>query len=215
MEWILNPDRAEKGVVGGLDGLPTFVEAELEDNNVAARGLSGLIVLGAAWESIDIFNALQAALSIRHAPVAYLASLRTRELAKEGKRSLYPGAPSGPKLVEVLNPPEGSVMIHAEQRPGIEKQYVKLRAEADEFQKRRTDYMMERLKAGRHPDTDTTFWKEWRDAGPPVIDDPLPPQERIQLYIVWAATTIVVAFVLLCGYIAWRFARKLSAPKAA
>jgi len=31
--------------------------------------------------------------------------------------------------------------------------------------------MMGRLTAGRHPDTDPTFWAEYRDAGPPVILD--------------------------------------------
>jgi hypothetical protein len=33
--------------------------------------------------------------------------------------------------------------------------------------------MMERLTAGRHPDTDPAFWADWKDPGPPkLIDEP-------------------------------------------
>ena len=36
--------------------------------------------------------------------------------------------------------------------------FVKLRAEADAWQKARTEFMMRRLNGGRHPDTDLEFW---------------------------------------------------------
>ncbi len=42
-----------------------------------------------------------------------------------------------------------------------------LRADAEDYQTRRTAYMMQRLQAGRHPDTDKNFWNEWRDTAPP------------------------------------------------
>jgi hypothetical protein len=54
----------------------------------------------------------------------------------------------------------------------LEGQYHQLRAEAEVWQQSRTEYMMARLKAGRHPDTDPTFWSGWKETPPPSLDVP-------------------------------------------
>lgn len=47
--------------------------------------------------------------------------------------------------------------------------YAKLRAEADAWHEARLTFMLPRLEAGRHPDTDPTFWQGYVEAAPPSI----------------------------------------------
>ena len=51
----------------------------------------------------------------------------------------------------------------------VKAAYAKLRAEADAWQKARLDFMLPRLEAGRHPDTDPTFWQGYVETPPPSI----------------------------------------------
>ena len=80
------------------------------------RGLAGLVVLGNAWESVDIFHALNVALqrdSLGYArgrdggrnTLAYFAWLRCRELIDAGKGSMLPDAPKGEALKALLPGP--------------------------------------------------------------------------------------------------------------
>ena len=80
--------------------------ADPKEADDAIRGLAGLIVLGNAWESVDVFNALDVGLqhdSLGYAKereggrntLAYLAWLRCRELIDSGKSSILPDAPKG------------------------------------------------------------------------------------------------------------------------
>ncbi|HEY0072872.1 MAG TPA: hypothetical protein VGB77_02135 [Abditibacteriaceae bacterium] len=209
MQWMLrNP------VVKWIDEFPSFFEVGDEDENSAeaAKGISGLIVLGGGWESIDVFHALHNALASRAAPVAYLAAVRSQELARQGKRSLCFGAPTGEALAQLLKPKQFPLMLYEDRYPELQKQYQKLRAEAEEFHQRRTAYMMERLNAGRHPDTDATFWNEWHDAGPPVIDDVyVEPGVRF----IQGLIALLVALVLLCiGGLYWWIKRRRAAKSA-
>ncbi|HEX8236002.1 MAG TPA: hypothetical protein VF600_08595 [Abditibacteriaceae bacterium] len=133
----------------------------------AVEGLTGLIVLGNAWESLDVFYALQLPLEIQgKGSLSEMAQLRSMELIAAGKRSLYPQAPTSTQLQEVVAPHEDQpIRSYSPQK--IQEIYTRLRDEAEEYQQKRTAYMMTRLQKGRHPDTDATFWKGWHDAGPP------------------------------------------------
>lgn len=133
------------------------------------KALCGLITLGNAWESVDVFDALSHSLRPwRSEQAAYLVNLRCRELIDAGHGSLTPGAPTGETLKMALRLNEGYRARTSED----ERIYRQLRSEADAWQKKRTDYMMARLTAGRHPDTDPTFWNDWHDPGPPHIGIP-------------------------------------------
>lgn len=203
MQWMLRTP-----INNSMDEFPSFHETNDEDEESveAAKGISGLIVLGGGWESIDVFHALHNALALRQAPVAYLAAVRSQELARQGKRSLYPGAPTGEALAQLVRPKQGDLMLYEHRYPALQKQYEKLRAEADDYHKRRTAYMMERLKVGRHPDTDATFWSEWHDAGPPVIDDVyVEPVVRL----IQGLIALLVALLMICiGGIYWWIKRR-------
>ena len=99
----------------------------------------------------------------------------------------------------------------------LERQYRELRRESDAYQSKRTAYMMARLQAGRHPDTDPTFWEDYKDPGPPSLELPFP--ERIwnalhdpQTFIVVVATTGVALVILV--YVVQIIRRRIAASPA-
>lgn len=127
-------------------------------------GLAGIIVLGAGWESVDMFDGLTEAFRRRqHTPMGALAMLRVDELLHTGKRSAWPGHP-------LLYYTEVPPAPHSNWRYwSTESNFVRLRKEAEDWQAKRTAYMMQRLTAGRHPDTDPTFWAEYKETPAPRI----------------------------------------------
>lgn len=55
----------------------------------ATKNLSGFMVLGAAWQSVDIFEALAQSLQTQDGiTLSHLALLRTQELLKPGRKSI-------------------------------------------------------------------------------------------------------------------------------
>ncbi len=180
LEWIVDPPKAK-----GLEDLPNLLgwsfgdiygQATVpKDAHDAVRGLAGLVVLGNAWESVDIFHALNIALqrdSVGYKrgrdggrnTLAYLAWLRCRELTDAGKGSMLPDAPKGDALKGMLRRPD---FVEAELL--LDPAFVKLRAEADAWHTARTAFMMKRLKEGRHPDTDPGFWRGYTERRAPRL----------------------------------------------
>lgn len=163
----------------------------------AAKGLGGLIVLGDAWESIDVFLALAYALEDQgHAGLAYLAQLRLRELLAQGRRSLHPEL-AGDKLEELLKRVGGQ--MHERTRESADY-FAQARKAAEAWQAHRTAFMMERLGAGRHPDTDPAFWQGYQ---------PLPGVELPDLSIRDKITDPGVLIVLLSAAVVLAIAVQL------
>jgi tetratricopeptide (TPR) repeat protein len=135
----------------------------------ATEALAGLIVLGDAWQSIDVFNALSYALDYqRHSSVGLLAALRAREIALTGRRSLHPEfAAEDPVLAERVasfqNNFEDSGPVAA-----VESFFAEARAEAEEWHADRAAFVLRRLDEGRHPDTDPDFWSGYSSSPPPT-----------------------------------------------
>jgi hypothetical protein len=127
----------------------------------AVQGLTGLVALGNAWESVDVFYALARVLQINgETSLAYLAVLRVRELLDSGKRSML-----------VFGPSEGSELLkgpvelrHPEQ---VRAYFTLARESANRWSAQREAFMLERLRAGRHPDSDKAFWEGLRGEPPP------------------------------------------------
>jgi hypothetical protein len=94
--------------------------------------------------------------------------LRARELEEQGRRPVAPD----PNLD----------VAHLQLFAGTDddRDYKMLRTEADTWQAKRTAFMLSRLNAGRHPDTDPHFWDGYHDYGPPVLTVPL--LRRIDLW---------------------------------
>lgn len=140
-------------------------------------GLAGLVVLGNAWESVDVFGALAGQLNKRgDAKVAYLAELRCHELIRAGKKSLFEGAklPEAPHRSgeDYLITPASRHWLGITNQDNIATKFKELRTEAESWQAARTAFMEARLKAGHHPDTDPHFWDGYQDSPAPSLDIP-------------------------------------------
>jgi hypothetical protein len=175
LEWIVTPPAVVPGHdlpnLLGIDGRSAITPREADE---AVRGLAGLVVLGNAWESVDIFHALDVALHHDRLgfrddwdggrnSLSHLAWLRCCELIDAGKTSMLPDAPKGDRLKNML--------FHGDFMPGegIDAVFAKLRAEADAWHAARTAFMTSRLKEGRHPDTDPRFWEGYTERPAPGL----------------------------------------------
>ena len=192
LEWIVDPPKVEDAtsLPNILD--PTFADADdrktsPKEADDAVKGLAGLVVLGNAWESVDIFHALEFALEHDslgfprggdggRTSLAYLAWLRCRELIDAGKGSMLPDAPRGEKLKESIREPS-----YLPPKEALDSAFVKLRAEADAWHAARTAFMMRRLEQGLHPDTDRGFWTGYAEQPAPGLPTEPSPGARTQM----------------------------------
>lgn len=126
---------------------------ELSD---AIEGICGLIMLGAAWESIDAFNALAVLLQMDgRSAFSYFASLRIEELLSEGRNSVVANASATAFEFQNLSG-AGYNLTRDAKATAIE--FHDLRQQSELWQESRLSYMLPLLKEGRHPDTDDDFW---------------------------------------------------------
>lgn len=216
IEWLIAPAEgngpsspASMGTIFDTSmGYRDFDWMDLDNGNFdapeAIKGLSGLIALGTAWENIDLIYSLSLALEANqdHA-MAHLARLRCIELARAGRGSLDPEAPDSAGIVTALEEYQHYSMTASE----IDAVYPKARRAADEWKAARDAFMLERLHAGRHPDTDPTFWDGFRE-----IPAPAPPNGVFGLggYRLMGAQAIAFVGAMLLGLIAfivWRVRR--------
>jgi tetratricopeptide (TPR) repeat protein len=153
-----NPDNQfALSVTSGAAMEGYLAQHHMED---AVTGLTGLVVLGAAWESVDIFHSLSMALAIEgEASLALLAKLRAQELIDDGKYPILPGLPEHVHRRVAV----GVQTSMATEPDKIFDFYAAARASADQWASNREAYMLERLQAGQHPDTDPAFWDAWND----------------------------------------------------
>jgi len=138
----------------------------------AIRGLSGLVVLGDAWSSFDVFYALSQALNAKgDTAIAELARQRSLELLNDGRSSLSPNLKI--KISEDFQP--SFARVH--ESPAIHELYSRLRAEAVSYQYLRESYMNTLLRDGSHPDTNPNFWKGWKEPPLPSLEVPNQAEE--------------------------------------
>lgn len=178
MDWIITGGGPKRQSLGDYLFHPNFhpdaprAAEDAMDETVGGvdetvRGLSGLIVLGDAWESVDVFAALAYALGRRRdASLSEFARLRGVELINAGNRSLLPGASPETLKRELRLDARAWYGLLESNRAHVGRVYRTARRAADAWEERRTAYLSERLRAGRHPDTDPTFWQDWREPAP-------------------------------------------------
>jgi hypothetical protein len=166
IEWMLEPPPWDGKTVPSLLQRGTSVDGgpDMPADDVA-RGLAGLVVLGHRWENPDTFAALGSTLAeAGNFSVAELAWLRVMELARTGKRSLYPGAPHGEPLVTALVGRRITAIRDA-RSIALASWFERARAAADQWTAEREAYMTPLLQAGRHPDWDPLFWDDFSPSG--------------------------------------------------
>ncbi|MBW3637222.1 MAG: hypothetical protein KY445_12290 [Armatimonadetes bacterium] len=179
MEWILavKTKKTKESLGTFLQRREGWMEtgaSQEKERQAAVEGFSGLIVLGAAWQSVDVFEALSAALdSGSGVTLRHLALRRGEEILKNGGRSLATPQVEDQHLQEmtlISGSGEMGIGVNERNRKTLDELFPRLRAEADTWSGQRTAYMLSRLVKGRHPDTDATFWKEWKPAAPPSVN---------------------------------------------
>ncbi|MEZ5329662.1 MAG: hypothetical protein R3F19_31835 [Verrucomicrobiales bacterium] len=122
----------------------------------AANGIAGLIALGAAWESPDVFAALANVLAAdNRTSIAHLATKRFEELVRDGKEHILPYPAPSSWQIENVAP--------------VDAYYQEARTEADEWQAKRTAFMKALLENGMHPDTHPGFWDGFDGGDPPKL----------------------------------------------
>ncbi len=209
MDWMLQPILYDDDVTNDLGNYIQY--GDVERDKASVKGLLGLFALGNAWESVDIFAALGSLLEEqRQGTVGYLAKLRASELVDQGKGSLK-YSQQGEALKQRLG--LKSSMSHTEET--VRDGFPKLRQAADTWQAHRTEYMMERLKAGDHPDTNPNFWNGYREVPPLELKDSLSTQIRVfsksPTGMLYTGLTFLFAVPVTLGFVVrkiWRIYQK-------
>jgi hypothetical protein len=86
-------------------------------------------------------------------------------------------------------------MLTQERRPEVAAEFRHLRQEADRWQAHRTEYMMQRMQAGRHPDTDPAFWQKYQELPYTMLYTGEEAPRRTYLVIIGA--TVVISLLSL------------------
>ena len=163
----------------------------------AVEGLAGLIVLGGAWQSPDVFEALAAALETRESvTLRHVALLRAKELLKDGKKSLSDESAYSMSIgSEQLGYRGIGVSLGNEER--LDALFAQLRSEADQWNEARQDWMTAKLKSGAHPDTNADFWNGYRENAPPSLDIRWDDNRAKGQKVLWTSVAVATFFTVL------------------
>lgn len=176
MNWIIaRTSGATKKTLGawieGRDGWEELWPFEVDKNRKrAVEGLSGMIVLGGAWESPDMFEALGEALApAETVTLRHIAILRAQELLLDGKPSL--GGLKLQALAGELHENAGvGQKVAQENFIPLAALFSELRLEANNWNATRNFWMQTKLEKGEHPDTNADFWQGYTESPPPSLD---------------------------------------------
>lgn len=162
------------------------------------QSLCGIIQLGAAWESIDVYSWLVYSLGSRgtfnqeRSPsLAMLPALRCSELVLSAKRHpLHPHQDfqafctwSDDQLAKQIEPEKlpsgyaqgfvvmlcGRPELRPESADNIVEFFQQAKKAADERHQAKTAYTIAKLQRGEHPDTHPDFWHQWKEPSPPRL----------------------------------------------
>lgn len=152
------------------------------------EAVTGLITLGAAWESPDVLLLLRTnEIAIVDSTIAALAYLRTEELLSEGRTHLLG------EDVDGLTYAVRDAKVNGQSEKSLREAYSALRKNAAEYHEHRTAYMMERLSKGEHPDTHADFWNDYEEYERVDLQqfDPLIPRRLYQSPIAYVVFSIL------------------------
>lgn len=163
LRWIIDLKKNPKNA----DSLGSWLSSKLDADVDIPTSLAGLIMLGAAWESSDAaFAIAEIEAEYQENPgTAALAMARYDELVAAGKPRFVPQVNDA--VFFSFRDMMSKSAPHGE--PPVKARFAELRKEADDWSKAKTDYVMERLQKGKHPDIDPNFWSDWREPVMPVL----------------------------------------------
>jgi len=161
----------------------------IEDENLTSvagldTALAGLVDLGGAWESPDVYEALSTQVALSRPDLSYFIYLRAEELQRSGKKSrtrLSFGAFES--IAKVADPTKD------------EQEFKNLREAAEGYRKDLLAFEQTHLEAGHHPDDDPQFWSGYTE--PKFPDYGRRPTPFIwPPAIFWVVLAPMVAFVV-------------------
>ena len=184
--------------------LSNFVDPDHRDHLDYIKGLCGLVQMGFAWESVDVFFWLAKETEQNgNALLSVFVRERIGELVASGHTSLCPwdlsdavtAASSELPLMQLL---EADHMIQEPEEKGKTVRYFKLyREAADARDRQRIEFMTSRLRQGMHPDTHPSFWTGWTEPSTPL--PPADPFLRTFFGRHWRYKTGAAVFAVACG----------------
>jgi hypothetical protein len=156
LAWIHDPSDGDRMAFADCPYLTNAFKNHEEKTNI--DGLAGLVRLGGAWESPDVYDALANLLekSYRGDMLSQVAILRRDELVAKGIK------PAGP-LSELKWSADSDYASESKQ------EFERLRQDTEAWKQERDDFMLGRLKQGKHPDTDPDFWKGYVERPKPDL----------------------------------------------
>jgi hypothetical protein len=168
---------------GGLLKYPELADAE--------SGLAGLVHLGSAWESIDVFDALGSVVQADGASsLALLVEMRIQELEGAGHRSLHPSADHSRRT-------HGD---YVQSSPPLREWFARTRALAGEREAAWIAYQSERFDRGMHPDTHSDFWNSWKDPEfPELPKNPMSTVDATVMFVAAVSGLMLVTVAIFIG----------------
>lgn len=138
-------------------------------NEDILKGLLGLIALGAAWESVDVYWAITAVLDQASSSLADFAALRVDELEAAGKKSLL-GVSWKRRTAAIFKDLRryglAEPWVNHKPSPRIRETYALWRKNADAYHRNRMAFMEASFANGKHPDSDSAFWTGYKEVPP-------------------------------------------------
>lgn len=224
LDWLLEPNHSPMhALTDPLDALPEERRLDRRDVprdelNDAVEGLTGLMVLGDAWQSLESFHALARVLEHRgDASLALLASLRCQELVAQGVHPIHPANAAHTAVSEEDSFGFGT-QVYETPASEIRAFYSKARDAAQLWRMQREGFIRTRIAQGRHPDTDPTFWDGVPDPPLPPFPDPLILDNTTRVNLAASAviaTGTVGGLTALAAYLALRNRRQAHAVRSA
>jgi len=159
----------------------------LEDEKMTSiegidAALAGLIDLGGAWESTDVYDALSNLVAFNRPDLGYFIHLRAEELQRSGKKSRT-GLSFGAfeNIAKVTDPRKD------------EMEFKNLREASENYRKELLAFEQPRLETGRHPDTDPKFWEGYVQPEFPEYGMKQKPVNLTSLYLFLGAFVVCLA----------------------
>lgn len=181
------------------ENLITIADQDKVDHKALRKGIAGMMVLGNAWNSPVMLEAIMA-LVPQESQVKMLCWLRIGEI--QLKQDDPEADVTYPKIANSLknewfNPHrmERDIQVLGE----IRKNGIRYAEEANTF-------VLNKLSTQKHPDTDADFWKGYSPLAPVARDryqlpDTTHPERKL-LPRLFAAATVAVSTLVI--YLAWR-----------
>jgi tetratricopeptide (TPR) repeat protein len=223
VQWLLSaPEFSD--VRGGM--FPNLLGITRDDLRVrrdagalAQIGLAGAhihlarrIVHGGGWSNPDLLYALSLALWVEgRDEEAITAWLRVHELVIGGSKSIVRHTLEPEVLAHQLRVHFGEIADLDTQQ----KLFREVRQAADQWVRERNEYAAGRIKAGRHPDTDPTFWHAFGETPIPRAGDepPVTAEPPVSTtFVVGGVSALAVLLFVLGGFALFVGRRHPKAP---